>query len=456
LLLGQRQKGLVGTVRWLKRFLNRETKLDMSQFTPIPEAGYLVGGAVRDALLGRDFSDIDWLVPKPAEAARRAALELGGHVFALDEDRGHWRVVANGISRDYISPEGDLETDLRRRDFTCNALATTLEGQMIDPCGGLSDLARKRVRMVGREVLEQDPVRLLRGVRLVIDLEFSFDPATREAIRGCAEAQREGRLRLPTWERSREELDKIVKSPWAGRGMQLLDHLGVLDVYLPELALARGVDQGGFHHLDVLHHSFEALNQLAQGFPEADLTLRWATLLHDLGKAQTKTYGEDGRFHFYGHDKLGAELSQAVLKRLRQPNEVVERTGALVRYHMLPLPKNERSARRFVHRRRTLLPDLLKLMIADREAARGPLSSEATRRPYRLALARIIKLLDEAPPKPPLLDGREVMALLDLGESPRVGEALRFIHEAEAVGDITSKEEAESALQHFAKRQGWI
>jgi poly(A) polymerase len=456
LLLGQRQKGLVGTVRWLKRFLNRETKLDMSQFTPIPEAGYLVGGAVRDALLGRDFSDIDWLVPKPAEAARRAALELGGHVFALDEDRGHWRVVANGISRDYISPEGDLETDLRRRDFTCNALATTLEGQMIDPCGGLSDLARKRVRMVGREVLEQDPVRLLRGVRLVIDLEFSFDPATREAIRGCAEAQREGRLRLPTWERSREELDKIVKSPWAGRGMQLLDHLGVLDVYLPELALARGVDQGGFHHLDVLHHSFEALNQLAQGFPEADLTLRWATLLHDLGKAQTKTYGEDGRFHFYGHDKLGAELSQAVLKRLRQPNEVVARCSALVRYHMLPLPKNERSARRFVHRRRTLLPDLLKLMIADREAARGPLSSEATRRPYRLALARIIKLLDEAPPKPPLLDGREVMALLDLGESPRVGEALRFIHEAEAVGDITSKEEAEAALQHFAKRQGWI
>ncbi|UCH28053.1 MAG: CCA tRNA nucleotidyltransferase [Trueperaceae bacterium] len=436
--------------------MNRETKLDISQFTPIPEAGYLVGGAVRDALLGREFSDIDWLVAEPAEAARRAALELGGHVFALDEDRGHWRVMAGEVSRDYIHPEGDLETDLRRRDFTCNALAATLDGLLIDPCGGLEDLKRKRVRMVSREVLEQDPVRLLRGVRLAINLEFGFDPATREAIRDCAEAQRKSRLALPAWERSRDELDKILQSPWAGRGMQLLDHLGILDVYLPELALARGIDQGGFHHLDVLHHSFEALNQLVQGFPEADPTLRWATLLHDLGKAQTKTYGEDGRFHFYGHDKVGAELAQSLLKRLRQPNDITERTAALVRYHMLPLPKDDRSARRFVHRRRTLLPDLLKLMIADREAARGPLSSEATRRPYRLALARIIKLLEEAPPKPPLLDGKEVMDLLGLAQSPRIGEALRFIHEAEAVGDITNKGEAEAALQHFAKRQGWI
>lgn len=234
----------------------------------------------------------------------------------------------------------------------------------------------------------------------------------------------------------------------------------MLELYLPELALARETEQGGFHHLYVLGHSLEALNQLVQGFPDADLALRWATLLHDVGKPPTKTYDESGQFyHFYGHDKLGAELTQEILTRLRYPGNLAKRASNLVRYHMVQLPQGkdvqERAVRRFVHRRGELLPDLLKLMLADREAARGPRSSEASRQAYRLAMARVLESLDTKPAPPPLLSGGEIMRLLDLSEGPRVGEAVRFLREAEAVGDVRTFEEAEAALKRYAAHQGW-
>ncbi len=194
-----------------------------------------------------------------------------------------------------------------------------------------------------------------------------------------------------------------------------------------------------------------------QGFPESDLTLRWATLLHDLGKPPTKThYGDGRRYHFYGHDRVGAELTQALLLRLRVPTARRERAAALVRAHMVQLPRTEREARRFVHRRRNLLPDLLKLMLADREAARGPGSSEAGRRAYRLAVAGVLEILAEPPPPKPLLGGLEVMQLLSLEPGPRVGEGVRFVREAEAVGDVRTKEEAETALRTYARAQGWL
>jgi poly(A) polymerase len=127
-----------------------------------------------------------------------------------------------------------------------------------------------------------------------------------------------------------------------------------------------------------------------------------------------------------------------------------------VRFHMLPLPAGERQARRFVHRRRELLPDLLKLMIADREAARGPLSSEANRRSYRTALSRIVAILEEQPAPEPLLTGGEVMELLGLEEGPRVGEALRYLSEARAVGDVTDREQAVAALRRLARARDWL
>lgn len=442
---------------WLSSIFRRSpARISMTQFTPIPEGGYLVGGALRDALLERPFTDIDWLVMDPERAARAAADTLKGSVFPLDEARGHWRVVAGDVVRDFIRLEDSLETDLRARDFSVNALAADAGGNLFDPLGGRRDLERRVLRMVARENLFKDPLRPLRGVRLAVALGFRVEADTLAAVKAHAAAQLAGAEPLPAPERVSEELGKMLMMPGAARAVELLGEVRLLDVYLPELARARGVGQGGFHHLDVLEHSTEALRQLLLGFPEADLALRWATLLHDVGKPDTKTFDESGRYyHFYGHDRLGAELTQTLLMRLRQPSRLVERSSALVRRHMLPLPKSAREARRFVHRRRELLPDLLKLMIADREAARGPMSSEASRRGYRMALSRVLAIMNEPPPKAPLLDGRAVMELLELPPGPRIGEAVRFLREAEAVGDVSTEEEAVRALKHYAERQRW-
>ena len=450
-------------MKWLARvFKSAEDAItvDMSQFTPLPTGGYLVGGALRDAFLQRPFTDLDWLVTDPEGTAREVARTVSGSVFPLDEPRGHWRVVTNGeagsVTRDYIRLEGALEANLRERDFTINAVAADTGGNLIDPLDGRADLEKRVLRMVSRDNLWADPLRALRGVRLAAGLGFGLEPRTSAAVRELAEAQRSGDVPLPAWERVGEELNRLLMSKGAARGLGLLAELKLLDVYLPELAAARAVGQGGFHHLDVLEHSIEALRQLTLGFPDADLTLRWATLLHDVGKSATKSFDESGRFyHFYGHDKLGSDLTRAILRRLRQPGETVREAEGLVRYHMLPLPKNRKEARRFVHRRRELLPDLLKLMIADREAARGPQSSEASRQRYRTALARALEILSEPPPLKPLLDGREVMALLKLPPGPQVGEAVRFLKEAEAVGDVRTRDEAAEALGRYARRQGW-
>lgn len=415
---------------------------------------------MRDTLLGRPLHDLDWLVAEPEPAARSAAAALGGTHFALDEARGHWRVVSQGgevRTRDYLRLHGDLERDLVGRDFTVNAMALSPAGELIDPLGGARDLRRRRLRLASGSALQDDPLRALRGLRLWTTLEFDFTPDTREALRDCAGQQARGAWPVPAMERVREEFDRLLLSPRAARGLQEARRLGLLELYLPELAAAEGVAQGGFHHLDVLEHSLAALAQLVQGFPEADLALRWATLLHDVGKPATKTFDPEGKFyHFYGHAKLGAGLAAALLGRLRYPERVQRRVAKLVHYHMLPLPRNEREARRFVHRRRALLPDLLKLMIADREAARGPRSSEAGRQAYRLALARVLEIMKTPSPRVPLLDGREVMALLGLAEGPRIGQALRFLREAQAVGDVRNRAEAEAALQHYAERQGWL
>jgi poly(A) polymerase len=437
----------------------------MAQFMPIPQDGYLVGGAVRDALLGRDFADLDWLVSEPEQLARQTADELKGSAFPLDSERGVWRVMVGEVVRDYIHLETDLETNLRERDFTINAMALTWDGTIVDPLQGRKDLQDKRICMVSAANLHADPLRSLRAVRFATRLNFKIEAETDKTIRELVKLQQAKQVDVSAWERIKEEVEKIILSPRAGFGFKQLDDLGMLGLYLPELTEGRGVTQGSLHHLDVLNHGLEALQQLVDHFPDAAVSLRWATLLHDVGKPKTKQE-EEGQLSFHGHAELGAERAEGLLSRLRYSTDVAERVHKLVHYHMLPLPHQRSGAddpeeqlnkeiRRFIHRRRVLLPDLLKLMLADREAARGKRASEASRQAYRLAIARILKVLEEAPPKPPLLTGQDVMTLLNLTPGPRVGEALAFVREAEAVGDVANREEAEVLLRNFARVQGW-
>lgn len=441
------------------RLESRKLKLPVNvrDFAPWPEGGYLVGGAVRDALLDRPLADLDWLVPQPERAASLAAGLADGAHFALDERRGHWRVVTSSTIRDYIRLDGTLDANLQQRDFTVNSLALAASGEIVDPTGGLGDLRAGVLRMNGAEQLRADPLRLLRGVRLASELGLELEPATRQAIEELAGLHRSGELPLPAWERSRSELDRILLSERAAQGVKLLDDLGLLDAYLPELAAGRGVDQGGFHHLDVLGHQIDALAQLLHHFPEADLTLRWATLLHDVGKPGTGEPDEEtpGRIRFHGHDRTGSELARSMMQRLRQPSARAERVAALVRRHMQPLPTDDKATGRFIHRYGELLPDLLKLMVADREAARGRLASEAARKRYRVAIGRVLGQLEETPDTPvaPLFSGEELMEMLQLEPGPKVGQAVRYLAELQAVGDADTAEEAERHLREYARVQ---
>ncbi len=461
-----------------------------------PLAGaVLVGGAVRDVLLGRTPSDLDWLVPEPEGAARALADAWGGSLVALDPDRGHWRVVVGGprgaatddhaadasteaadhggaLPRaavgartwDLAAPRAaSVEDDLRHRDLTVNALAwRPHDGALLDPTGGLADLQAHRVRLAGPDALRDDPLRAWRAVRVAAQLGFHVERATRGAVADAAAALAAGALPRPAPERIGAELDALLATRVAGRAVQALDELGLLVLDVPELVAGRGVRQGPLHHLDVLDHQVEALHRLVTAFPDADLALRWATLLHDVGKPPTRepgTVGPDGlvlRDRFTGHDLVGADLAAAMLERLRRPRARIARVHALVAAHMRPLPGDERGARRFVHRLRPLLPDLLQLMLADREAARGRGASAAARRTYRERVGWVLATLDAAPAPLPLLGGRDVMAALGLVPGPPVGALLAAVAEAQALGEVTDRDGALAYAKRVARAQGWV
>ncbi|MDV6373434.1 CCA tRNA nucleotidyltransferase [Deinococcus arenicola] len=421
---------------------------------PFPPGGLLVGGAARDWLRGAPPKDYDWAVPDPAAAARAMADALGGSAFPLDEERGYWRVHLPGEAHhDFVPLPADVNDDLLRRDFTVNALALNENRKILDPAGGQADLKARRLRMVSAANLRADPLRAWRAARLELTLGFRLEVETERVVRQVAADLSDGTLRMPAPERIRDELQALLAHPDAAHGLKRMEDLGLLALTLPELREGIGLQQGGYHHLDVFAHGLEALHQLIARLPDAALPLRWAALLHDVGKPRSHTVNPStGRTHFHGHDKLGAALTTQMLTRLKLPGEDIKRIARLVETHMVGLPAGEKEARRFVHRRRNLLPDLLWIMLADREAARGPSSSEAGRHAYAAAMGRVLEALEEQPAPPrPLLTGADVMALLDISPGPRVGEIMRALGEAVALGEVLDGAEARAFVVKLGK-----
>ncbi|KQR08758.1 HD domain-containing protein [Deinococcus sp. Leaf326] len=412
---------------------------------PFPPGALLVGGAVRDWLRGVTPHDFDWAVPDPAAAARELAARLGGAVFPLDEVRGYWRVKSpDATEHDFVPLPPDMNEDLLRRDFTVNALGLNAARELLDPTGGRADLRAGRLRMVSEANLRADPLRAWRAARFMVTLGFRLETGTEAAVRRVAADLASGTLLMPAAERVRDEVQTLLAAPEAARGLLTLEDLGLLALTLPELREGQGITQGGFHHLDVFEHGIEALHQLLARAPDAPLPLRWAALLHDVGKPRTLDRNpKTGRRTFYGHDKVGAALTTQMLTRLKLPGDEVRYAAQLVGAHMAQLPADDLSARRFAHRRRALLPDLLSVMLADREAARGKDSSPQGRYAYMLAMSRVLEALEEQPAAPaPLLTGEDVMALLSLRPGPRVGEVLRALAEARAMGEVQTPEAA--------------
>ena len=418
---------------------------------------WLVGGYVRDAALGCRATDIDLIAGRGssrlvAELARRFSTR--GFRF---RKRGvtTWRFTIEGRQVDVVdASRRGLLRDLRRRDFTLNAVAFDLvESRVLDPLGGLADLRRGRLRLPRRDVIGEDPVRALRGARFLAQFPgFTLSAeARREAGRAASGLRRAAR------ERVRVELDKLLLAAAPHRGLQMLESVDLLGSVLPELvplqACCAGQDRP-----DVWRHTLDALARScrpgrlpgAAVIRDADQrrVLRWALLLHDISKPETLVVPADGRPTFHGHEVRGSRRAAELLERLRLPRRDRRRICRLILCHLRPghladAGATPRGLRRLVREAGEDLP-LLVLHAACDALASGSPDAEARWRRLRRVLRELVRLGNarEAVAPPPLLDGRELMRVLDLEPGPLVGRLLRRIRERQEEGALRTRDEA--------------
>ncbi len=230
---------------------------------------------------------------------------------------------------------------------------------------------------------------------------------------------------------------------------------GLLEKFILELEACRGVEQfGGFHHLDVLDHSIEALSRLVGTFPDSSLETRLATLFHDIGKHAAKTWDVvRERWSFFAHDQIGAKVTRGLLTRIGFDAIVIEHVSSMVDRHMIRLPADAASAARFVRRNQKILPELLQVMIADREAARGPASNEHARLAYQHQIDMVLEAMTQHSSAKILMTGEDIMAFLNLKPGKAVGLALGFVKTLQESGEITNLEQAKKVLLEWSKIQ---
>lgn len=336
----------------------RDLRAFAEVFTAAGFRCYFVGGAVRDRLLGRPASDWDAATDAlPADVSRlfRSVIPTGiQHGTVTVRWKGHSIEVTtfriDGEYRDGRRPESvrftaDLIEDLSRRDFTINGMAVDpASGEVIDPNGGMEDLAAGIVRAIGDPVVRfaEDGLRTLRAIRFATRFGFAIDGSTCQAIPTALP-----QFRLVSAERIRDEFTKILLTDRPAQGLHLLADTGLLREFLPELSACRGVGQGGPHRYDVFDHSVESC-----AATEADTVLRLSALLHDIGKPSRKAAHPDGGFSFHGHDVESARLAEAALRRLKYPNAVIDDVVHLIRHHMFDYADDwtDAAVRRFVAR----------------------------------------------------------------------------------------------------------
>ena len=448
------------------------------------EAGWLVGGCLRDELLGLPVRDVDIVVDGAAEPfSRTLADRLGAAVFASSDEFGTWRLVLGDMHVDIASLRGRaaafptgppdpltrgarLEADLRARDFTVDAMARPLAGdELVDPLSGLDDLAARRLRLCSSSALHDDPLRVVRLARLARTFDLMPDAAATMAAFGAAP-----RLAAVSGERVRDELSAVLSTADAAAAFRDLAVWGALAQILPELDALRGVEQNPYHHLDVFEHTLEALTYVRgvvlqlggsdhltspsdAGLPGAALLVpvSWAVVLHDIGKPAARRVDEEGRVLFWHHDELGREMAAGVAARLRMSNRFTAYLGALIRQHLRLgfLVREQPLTRRALARyRRDVEPWMFESVVVslcDRLATRGEKTSlTSMARHYRVA--RSVWTAVSKTPVPRVLSGHDVMELLGLGPGALVGQALDALDEEVEAGEITSPAEARAFL----------
>ncbi|MCB8917266.1 MAG: HD domain-containing protein [Ardenticatenaceae bacterium] len=490
-----------GEALQLSSMLERIEPVLLQQEMPV----YLVGGAVRDALLGELNYDLDFVVPEGAVGlAFRVADALGVPAYVLDRERDIGRVVLpdEGTMLDFARIRGaDLVADLRDRDFTLNAMALPAgarsSASLIDPCGGQADLAARHLRLTHPAAIADDPVRALRAIRMALRFACQFIEETRQAVRAGAD-----HLGQISPERLRDELVKLLQTGQPDQAVTEMADLGLLPVLLPEVAALAGVAQSPPHHEAVLPHTAQLLRWLVRleawlvdGRPVDDpagaqaqallapyagalaahldrpvdggltgrVLLRLGGLFHDVGKAQTQLIDPAGRIRFLGHEAVGAQLTGPRLKALHFSNEACDYVKKIVAGHMRPLllanervNLSRRATFRYFRRTGPAGLDICLVSLADHLATYGGVGDpDAWTRLLDVVAALLhayFRQHETVVAPPPLLDGRDLVAQLSLKPGPEVGRLLRLLQEAQAAGEISTAEEALALARRNSSR----
>jgi poly(A) polymerase len=479
---------------------------DVRRALPAEAQVWLVGGAVRDALLNRRIHDLDFAVDGDALAAARAVTRaLNAAFYPMDSDRDVGRVIvaqdAKRFTLDFARLRGpDLTADLTGRDFTLNALAVPLDDlqNLIDPLHGEDDLRAKLIRMCSPQAIANDPIRGIRAVRLAAQLDFKIEKGTREAVRAQA-----GALSRTSVERRRDELIRCLGGARPSAAVRALDLLGFMPNLLPELSALKGVTQSAPHVLDVWEHSLAVVTHLDEVLAvlrpihdvdaASDLTLglisiqlgrhrevlsnhlskllsgdrpaRWllmlATLLHDVGKPQTRTVEPSGRIRFLTHEQVGSEIAERRLARLHFSSDEVKRAKTIIANHMRPrqlsssaYPPSRRAIYRFFRTTGEAGVDIVLLSLADflgKYGGRPPPQEEWAKHVGVCAelLKAYFERAEEFISPPTLITGHDLMSEFGLEAGPQLGNLLESVREAQAAGEIADRA---GALKYVRER----
>lgn len=443
------------------------------RFAAAGEQLALVGGPVRDAMLGRLQNDLDFTTSAHPDVTERllkgwadAVWDLGKEFGTIGARKGDWQIEITTWRSESYDPSSrkpevaygtSLQGDLRRRDFTVNSMALTVPDRRLeDPYGGLVDLAQQVLRTPGtpEESFSDDPLRMMRAARFAAQLGFAVAPEVVEAMTAMAE-----RITIISAERVRDELVKLILSPEPRRGLGLLVETGLAAYVLPELpALALERDEH-HRHKDVYEHTLTVLEQAIDLEKERghapDFVSRFAALMHDVGKPKTRKFQDDGAVTFHHHDVVGAKITRKRMQELRFSNEQIDAVSHLVELHLRfhgygSGEWTDAAVRRYVRDAGDQLERLHILTRADC-TTRNQRKASRLRRTYDELEARIARLSEEEELAAirPDLDGNQIMEILGIGPGREVGEAYKWLLDLRLDEGPKTPDEAEAALRSW-------
>lgn len=438
---------------------------------------YLVGGSVRDYLMGIESHDRDIIVMD--EDAKNFSLKLqklfDATFVPLDEENKIYRLVMSDKINyiDITNPVGGtIEKDLMRRDLTINAIAVNINsGEVVDISGGVTDIKNKCIHCVNEQNFVDDPLRLLRVYRFQSLYNFSIAPETLSAICKYVEL-----IKKPAFERINYEVLRLFSGRYAHVALENMNKTWLLEEIFPFVKELKQVPPNSHHHLDLLHHSIETVKQIQEIYDNAQdevkehldrvdfggfsrlAHLKFAGFIHDIGKFSTWTIEEGGRHRFIGHDDVGSKLAGTMLKKMHFSNKQVDYLTKMIKFHIYPSqlmssPQiTEKIMMRFVRKMDANSIDNIILAMADRLSARGPeITDEVVEHNINLLTTLMKFYLDvreTIKPLPIFLTGNDVMEILNIKPSPKLGKIMNSLHEAQLNGDVQTREQAVEFVQN--------